>query len=117
MHRADLLFCQFKQQNELDSSHHQWKKPLAVHPIFLRTSRRVESLVQLLLIALLDCHLIQRLYQQGLELDAPVTEQRTPRETFLRAFKRYTARIKRRPMSKWSTSTNFPSDKEESYNG
>jgi hypothetical protein len=94
---ADLLFSQFKQQNELELSHHQWKTPLAVHPIFLKNPRRVEALVHVLLIALMAYHLIQRRYRQRLEPDAPVTEQRTTTETILRAFHRYTLRIERRP--------------------
>jgi hypothetical protein len=33
---ADQLFTQFKEQNHLETSHHQWKTPLAVRPVFLR---------------------------------------------------------------------------------
>jgi transposase len=94
---ADLLFSQFKQQNELELSHHQWKTPLAVHPIFLKNPRRVEALVYLLLIGLMAYHLIQRRYRQNVELHAPVAEQRTTTETILRAFHKYTVRIERRP--------------------
>jgi hypothetical protein len=94
---ADLLFSQFKQQNELELSHHQWKTPLAVHPIFLKNPRRVEALVHLLLIALMGYHLLQRRYRQRVEPDASVAEKRTTTETILRAFQRYTVRIERRP--------------------
>jgi hypothetical protein len=94
---ADVLFCQFKQQNELEQSHHQWKTPLAVHPLFLKNPRRVEALVYLLLISLMAYHLIQRRYRQGVDLDAPVAEQRTTTETILRAFQTYTVGIERRP--------------------
>jgi len=94
---ADLLFSQFKQQNELELSHHQWKTPLAVHPIFLQNPRRVEALVHLLLIALMAYHLIQRRYRQRLEPDAPHTEKHTTTETILRAFQSYTLGVERRP--------------------
>jgi len=94
---ADLLFSQFKQQNELELSHHQWKTPLAVHPIFLKNPRRVESLVHLLLIALMGYHLIQRRYRQRVEPDAHIVERRTTAETILRAFQHYTVRIEHRP--------------------
>jgi transposase len=94
---ADLLFSQFKQQNELELSHHQWKTPLAVHPIFLKNPRRVEALVHLLLIALMAYHLLQRRYRQRVEPDAPVAERRTTTETILRAFQSYTLRIERKP--------------------
>src|SRR6516162_462633 len=40
---ADALFSQFKQQNYVELSHHQWKTPLAVRPVFLKSHRRVEA--------------------------------------------------------------------------
>jgi len=93
---GDLLFAQFKQQNELELSHHQWKTPLAVHPVFLKNPRRVEALVHLLLITLMAYHLLQRRYRQRLAPEASATEQHTTTETILRAFQSYTLRVERR---------------------
>jgi transposase len=87
---ADELFRQFKQQNDVELAHHQWKTPLAVHPVFLKNPRRVEALVHVLLIALMGYHLLQRQYRQAVPPDAPPTEQRTTTETLLRAFTSYT---------------------------
>ena len=94
---ADVLFSQFKQQNEVELAHHQWKTPLAVHPVFLKNPRRVEALVCLLLIALTAYYLIQRQYRQRVEPEAPATERRTTTETILRAFQSYTLRVETRP--------------------
>jgi len=93
---ADSLFSQFKQQNEVELSHHQWKTPLAVHPVFLKKPRRVEALVHLLLIALTAYYLIQRVYRQRLDPEAPEAEKHTTTETILRAFQEYTLRIEYR---------------------
>ena len=87
---ADRLFSEFKQQNEVELAHHQWKTPLAVHPVFLKNPRRIEVLVHLLLIALTAYYLIQRQYRQQVEPDAPEAEKRTTTETILRAFQNYT---------------------------
>jgi hypothetical protein len=41
---ADLLFSHFiKQKNDVEMLHHQWKTPLAVSPVFLKSPRRVEA--------------------------------------------------------------------------
>jgi len=92
---GDRLFSQFKQQNELELSHHQWKTPLAVHPVFLKNPRRVEALVHLLLIALMAYHLLQRRYRQRLGPEASAAEQHTTTETILRAFQGYTLHVQR----------------------
>lgn len=94
---ADRLFSQFKAQNEVELSPHQWKTPLAVHPLFLKNPQRLEALVHLLLIALMAYHLLQRLYRQHVEAEAPASEQRSTTETILRAFRTYTLRSERRP--------------------
>ena len=95
-HSGDVLFGQFKQQNELELSHHQWKTPLAVHPVFLKNPRRVEALVHLLLIALMAYQLLQRRYRQRLAPEAPAAERHTTTETILRAFQSYTLHVQRR---------------------
>jgi hypothetical protein len=56
----------------------------------------VEALVHLLLIALMAYYLLQRLYRQRVEPDAPASEKRTTAETILRSFQSYTLRVERR---------------------
>jgi transposase len=84
---ADVLFTQYKQQNYLERDHHQWKTPLAVRPVFLKSPRRVEALVCLLHIALQTQQLLERLYRQSMPADAPFRERRCTVDTLMRAFK------------------------------
>lgn len=84
---ADTLFTEFKQQNYLEQAHHQWKTPLAVRPLFLKSPERIEALVYLLKIALTGYHLIQRRYREAVGADAPVAEKRLTTESILRAFR------------------------------
>jgi hypothetical protein len=84
---GDSLFTQFKQQCYLEQAHHQWKAPLAVCPLFLKSPERVEALVYLLKIALTAYHLLQRLYRQAVPDDAAAAEKRLTTESLLRAFR------------------------------
>jgi transposase len=86
---ADVLFTQYKEQNYLERLHHQWKTPLAVRPIFLKSPRRVEALVCLLHIALQTHQLLERLYRQRVPADAPLAERRRTADSLLRDFKNY----------------------------
>ncbi len=86
-HSGDSLFTAFKQQTYLEQAHHQWKTPLAVRPVFLKSPQRVEALVYLLQIALTAYHLVQRRYRQAVSADAAVDEQRMTTERILRAFR------------------------------
>jgi hypothetical protein len=86
---ADTLFTHFKQQCYLEQSHHQWKTPLAVRPVFLKSPRRVEALVGLLQIALTAYHLLQRLYRQTVQDDDDKAERRLTTESILREFREY----------------------------
>jgi transposase len=86
---ADQLFGEFKQQCYVELLHHQWKTPLAVRPVFLKSPRRVEALVCLLQLALTAYQLLERLYRRGLAADAPRAEQRMTSETLLRGFSGY----------------------------
>jgi hypothetical protein len=86
-HSADSLFTAFKQQSYLEQAHHQWKTPLAVRPLFLKSPQRVEALVYLLQIALTAYHLLQRQYRQAVPEDAPESEHRLTTESILRAFR------------------------------
>lgn len=84
---ADTLFTEFKQQCYVEQSHHQWKTPWAVRPLFLQSPERVEALVYLLKIALTAYQLLQRLYRQAVPDDAPITDKRLTTESILRAFR------------------------------
>ena len=84
---ADTLFTEFKQQCYVEQGHHQWKKPLAVRPLFLKSPERIEALVYLLKIALTAYHLLQRCYRQAVPDDAPVADRRLTSESILRAFR------------------------------
>jgi hypothetical protein len=84
---ADVLFTQYKQQNYLERDHHQWKTPLAVRPVFLKSPRRVEALVCLMHMALQAHQLLERLYRQRLPADASPSERRCTAESLLRDFK------------------------------
>lgn len=83
---ADSLFSKFKEQNFLETGHHQYKTPLAVSPVFLKSPRRVEALVCLLQIALQVYQMLERLYRQRVSADAPLSEQRLTAESILRTF-------------------------------
>jgi transposase len=86
-HSGDSLFTAFKQQTYLEQAHHQWKTPLAVRPVFLKSPERIEALVYLLQIALTAYHLVQRQYRQAVGEDAPASEKRLTTESILRAFR------------------------------
>ena len=83
---ADELFTQYKEQNYLERLHHQWKTPLAVRPVFLKSLHRVEALVCLLHIALQVHQLVERLYRQGVPDDAHMSEKRRTADSILRDF-------------------------------
>jgi hypothetical protein len=84
---ADALFTAFKQQCYVEQGHHQWKGPLAVRPVFLKSPERIEALVYLLQIALTAYHLVQRLYRQAAPETAPAAEKRLTTESIWRAFR------------------------------
>jgi hypothetical protein len=90
---ADVLFAKYKQQGYSELTNHEFKTPLAVHPVFLKTPRRVEALVFLMMITLTLHFLIQRLYRKQVPSRAPAKERRTTTETILRAFSNYTLLI------------------------
>jgi transposase len=92
---ADTLFTQYKEQNYIERLHHQWKTPLAVRPVFLKSPRRVEALVCLLHIALQTHQLLERLYRQRVPENEPVSERRCTADTLLRAFQVYGILVRR----------------------
>jgi hypothetical protein len=80
--------------------HHQWKTPLAVRPVFLKSPQRVEALLCLLQLALTAYQLLERLYRQPVAADAPVTEQRMTSESLLRPFRVYGLIVCRSPVGR-----------------
>jgi transposase len=86
---ADTLFSYFKGQTYVEQLHHQAKTPLAVRPVFLKSSKRVEALVCLLQIALQVYQTLERCYRQTVSSDASLNERRTTAETLLRHFRVY----------------------------
>lgn len=86
---ADLLFTQFKQQNYVELLHHQWKTPLAVSPVFLKSPRRVEALACLLQIALQIYQVLERLYRQRVPPEEAGSEKRLSAERLMRLFSVY----------------------------
>jgi transposase len=86
---ADLVFTKYKQQGYAELANHEFKTPLAVHPVFLKSPRRVEALVFLMMIALTAYFLLQRMYRKSLPAKATPKEHRTTTQTLLRAFSSY----------------------------
>jgi len=92
---ADELFRKYKEQCYSELANHEFKTPLAVHPVFLKSPHRVEALIFLMLIALTAYFLVQRLYRQQLPKDAQPKERRTTTHTILHAFTNYTLLLHR----------------------
>jgi transposase len=86
---SDTLFTKYKEQSFSELVNAHFKGPLAVRPVFLHTPERVESLVFVLMIALMLHFLIQRTYRRNLPPDATVKEKRTTTLTILTAFRNY----------------------------
>lgn len=86
---GDSLFSQYKQQNYVELGHHQWKTPLAVRPVFLKSPRRVEALVCLMQVALTAYQLLERIYRQRVAADAETSERHRTTESLLREFRHY----------------------------
>jgi hypothetical protein len=92
---ADSVFSKYKQQGYSELANHEFKTPLAVHPVFLKSPRRVEALVFLMMMALTTHFLLQRMYRKSLPATASPKERRTTTQTLLTAFSNYTLIIHR----------------------
>jgi hypothetical protein len=92
---ADLVFTKYKQQGYSELANHEFKTPLAAHPVFLKSPRRVEALVFLMRIALTAYFLLQRMYRPSVPAKASPQERRTTTQTLLRTFSNYTLLIHR----------------------
>jgi hypothetical protein len=86
---GDTLFTQYKQQNYVELGHHQWKTPLAVRPVFLKSPRRVEALVCLMQLALTAYQMLERFYRQSVGAEAAPSERHRTTESLLRLFRGY----------------------------
>jgi len=86
---ADQIFSKYKQQCYSELVNHEFKTPLAVHPVFLKSPERVEALVFLMMITLTLYFLIQRIYRANVPEDATDKEHRTTTQTILAAFNTY----------------------------
>lgn len=95
---SDALFSEYKQQSYVELGHHQYKTPLAVRPVFLKSPRRVEALVCLLHIALQVYQVLERRYRQRTPTDAPRQERRRTAESLLRAFQVYGVSLRTTPV-------------------
>jgi hypothetical protein len=97
---ADQLFSRYKQQNYVELLHHQWKTPLAVSPIFLKSPRRVEALACLLQMALQAYQVLERVYRQRVPEGAALGEQRMTSERLLRVFQVYGLLVESTPVGR-----------------
>ena len=86
---ADHIFSKYKQQSYSELANHEFKTPLAVHPVFLKSPERVEALVFLMMITLTLYFLIQRIYRANVPKDETDKERRTTTQTILNAFNTY----------------------------
>ena len=86
---ADTLFSEDKQQAYVELGHHQFKTPLAVRPVFLKSPQRVAALVCLMYLALQAYQMLERLYRHHTPADAPKQERRMTAEQMLKAFAVY----------------------------
>jgi len=89
----DVVFTKFKQQTYSEQVNGQFKGPLAVHPVFLHSPRRVEALVFVMMITLMLYYLLQRIYRQNVPEGASPKERRTTTRTILQSFAAYTLLI------------------------
>jgi transposase len=99
-HSADALFGYFKQQNFVELLHHQWKTPLAVHPVFLKSPARVEALLCLLQVALQAYQVLERRYRQTTAAEAPERERYRTAESLLREFEGYGLLVQQVPVGR-----------------
>jgi len=95
LHSGDALFSMFKEQNYHERSHHLYKGPLAVTPIFLKSPQRVEALVCLLQLALQAHQVLERLYRQSVPASAAQTEKRLTAAILLDRFSTYCLHVQR----------------------
>jgi transposase len=86
---ADLVFTKYKQQGYSELVNHEFKTPLAVHPLFLKSPERIEVLIFLMMIALTAYFLLQRMYRQSVPRNASPQERHTTTQTLLGAFSSY----------------------------
>jgi transposase len=97
---ADGLFTKYKQQNYVETLHHQWKTPLAVSPVFLKSPKRIEALACLMQIALQAYQALERRYRQKVPNEESQHEKRLTTERMLRIFQVYGLCIQNTPVGR-----------------
>ncbi|MFN3476954.1 MAG: hypothetical protein ACK4Z6_05310 [Candidatus Methylomirabilales bacterium] len=80
------VFQLFQEQHYVESANRQLKGPLQVRPMFLQTQARIESLLFILVLALMVYLLVEQWYRQP--VSEPVGRKTTTR-TLLQAFQPY----------------------------
>ena len=110
---ADDIFTRFKQQIYSEQINAHFKGPIAVRPVWLKSPKRIESLMFLLTIALMLHYLIQRTYRASLPETAPVKERRITTQTLLNAFQNYTLLIDRHGLNRTVSPTRLTSRQSE----
>ena len=113
---ADELFTIYKQQNFVELLHHQWKTPLAVRPVFLKSPRRVEALACLVQIALQAYQVLERRYRQTVAVEAPASERHMTAERLLRAFRVYGVIVQREAVGRVVYATRLTSRQRQILN-
>ena len=106
---ADDIFTRFKQQIYSEQINAHFKGPIAVRPVWLKSPKRIESLMFLLTIALMLHYLIQRTYRASLPETASVKERRITTQTLLNAFQNYTLLIDRHGLGRTVSPTRLTS--------
>lgn len=64
-HATEAIFTEYKAQHHIETSHHQWKAPIRLRPLFLKKPSRLESLVFVQFLSLMAFYLLQRQYRQA----------------------------------------------------
>ena len=81
---ADELFAAYKRQHAIESRFSDYKGPIEVRPVFLKSNRRIAALTAIISLALLIYSLIERQVRQNLD-SLSATEQRLLRDRIGRA--------------------------------
>ena len=107
---GDALFSEYKRQTHVERGHHEFKAPIAVTPIFLKTPRRVEALVSLLFVALQAYMTLERLYRQRVSAQAPLPQRRMTAERILRKFRVCGVTVQQCPYGELVSTTHLSSE-------
>lgn len=110
---ANVLFTQYKEQNYLERNHHQFKTPLEVRPVFLKSPQRVEALICLIHIALQLQQLLERKYRQAVPTTEPLREQRYTWDSMSADFKVCSVVVEHTPIGRVVRGTRLTSEQRQ----